>query len=84
MGVSSHQSGPFFPFRYAEVNNFEGLIVDRSDWNSVYNHDYDDGVSFVGNTTTRLMQYSYNEVIDALRAKMKAKQVRADRAANAR
>ena len=32
--------------------------MDRSDWNSVYNYDFDDGASFIGNSTAHLSQYA--------------------------
>lgn len=51
-----------------------GIVVDRSDWNSLYNYDYNDNVSFVNNKTAQLSQYSYVNMIDALRAMMNEKQ----------
>jgi len=60
--------------KYAQIKNFEGLVVDRSDWNSLFNYDFDDGASFVNNRTAHLAQYSYVETLDALRAMMKEKQ----------
>ena len=35
--------------KYNHLRNFEGLVVDRSDWNALYNLDLDDGASFVAN-----------------------------------
>ena len=60
--------------KYDQIKNFEGLVVDRSDWNSIYNHDYDDAVSFVNNKTAHLAQYSYADTIDAMRAIMDKRQ----------
>lgn len=60
--------------KYAQIPNFQGLVVDRSDWNSLYNYDYDDGASLVGNRTAHLSQYSYLDTIGALRQMMKEKQ----------
>ena len=34
-----------------------GLVVDRSDWNTVYNYDFDDGASFIANATAHLSQF---------------------------
>lgn len=42
--------------KYDRIGNFEGLVVDRSDWNSLYNFDHDDGVSFIENRTAHLAQ----------------------------
>ena len=60
--------------KYEEIPHFQGLVVDRSDWNSLYNFDYDDGASLVGNRTAHLAQYSYLDTIGALRAMMTEKQ----------
>ena len=49
--------------KYAKINHFEGLVVDRSDWNSLYNYDFDDGASFIHNRTAHLAQYSYLDTI---------------------
>jgi hypothetical protein len=48
--------------------------VPRSDWNSLYNFDFDDGASFVRNETAHLVQYSYLDTIAALREVMVEKQ----------
>lgn len=37
-----------------------GLVVDRSDWNTIYNFDYDDGASFIGNATAHLSQFVHS------------------------
>lgn len=60
--------------KYAEISNFQGLVVDRSDWNSLYNYDFDDNASFINNRTAHLAQYSYIDNIAALREVMVAKQ----------
>eukprot|EP01050_Picozoa_sp_SAG11_P011459 SAG11_NODE_1214_length_5503_cov_5.844560_2_plen_791_part_00 len=60
--------------KYKEISNFQGLVVDRSDWNTVYNYDFDDGASFIGNSTAHLSQYSYLDTIAALRDVMKDKE----------
>lgn len=60
--------------KYNQIENFEGLVVDRSDWNSLYNFDFDDNVSFIQNKTAHLAQYSYVETIGALREMMNEKQ----------
>jgi hypothetical protein len=51
---------------------FEGLVVDRSDWNQVVNFDGDDGFTFVGNATDGAvgwsMKHSYLHAIGGIRA----------------
>ena len=60
--------------KYEQIPSFQGLVVDRSDWNSLYNFDFDDGASFIDNRTAHLSQYSYLETIGAMRRMMAEKQ----------
>lgn len=47
-----------------QLPHFQGVVVDRSDWNRIYNLDADDGISLVlGNRTARSMKGAYQAVI---------------------
>ena len=48
-------------------------VIDRADWNVLYNYAGDDGASFVDNRTARLLQYSYLATVSALRQVMHAR-----------
>jgi hypothetical protein len=59
--------------KYNHISNFEGLVVDRADWNALYNHAFDDGSSFIANRTAQLAQYSYLDTLASLRDLMAAR-----------
>ena len=59
--------------KYDHIANFEGLVVDRADWNAVYNHAFDDGASFIANRTAQLLQYSTLDTLRAMRGVMTAR-----------
>ena len=60
--------------KYDVLPHFEGLVVDRSDWNSLYNFDYDDGHSFIQGKKAHLAQYSYVQSLEAMRDVMAKRQ----------
>jgi len=60
--------------KYDHISNCEGMVIDRADWNAIYNFDGDDGASFVQNRTARSMQYSYQKTTKALRKMMDTRQ----------
>eukprot|EP01043_Picozoa_sp_COSAG02_P032969 COSAG02_NODE_2226_length_9456_cov_6.430587_2_plen_631_part_00 len=59
--------------KYDHVSHFEGMVVDRADWNVLYSFDGDDGASFIGNRTARSMQRSYLDTTKQLREMMNAR-----------
>jgi hypothetical protein len=56
--------------KYDHLSHFEGMVVDRADWNALYSFDADDGASFVENRTARSMQRSYLRTTKQLREMM--------------
>ena len=60
--------------KYDELSHFEGLVVDRSDWNALYNFDFDDGASLVAGRPAHLTQYAYVATLRAMRALMAKRQ----------
>ena len=56
--------------KYDHLHHFEGMVIDRADWNTLYNIDADDGASFVRNRTARSMQYSWLQTLRQLRQTM--------------
>ena len=60
--------------KYDRIPHFQGMVIDRADWNALCNFDSDDGASFVDNRTCRSLRYSYLETVGALRAMMAQRQ----------
>eukprot|EP00039_Didymoeca_costata_P013069 m.193335 g.193335 ORF g.193335 m.193335 type:complete len:718 (+) comp15666_c0_seq8:155-2308(+) len=52
--------------------HFQGLVVDRSDWNQLVNLDGDDGYTFVVNRSGHSMQRSYKYILGKVRSVLNA------------
>ena len=60
--------------KYDRIHHYQGMVIDRADWNALCNFDGDDGASFVDNRTCRSLRYSYLKTVGALRAMMAQRQ----------
>lgn len=56
--------------KYDNLPAFQGLVVDRSDWNALYFYNQDDGASWIGNRSSWNAQLSYIEIMTSLRERM--------------
>ena len=52
--------------------HFQGIVIDRSDWNNFYDLDRDDGMSWVDGRPAYSLKRAYMNVTNALQAQMQA------------
>ena len=65
-------------FKFDRLNGtFQGLVVDRSDWAAVYNHDRDDGVSLACGRPGYSFKRAFASATSKVRAGMAARRAKA-------